>query len=258
MSDQEELINCGACSGDGFVWRRNSRVICPHCQGEQRLTQTELDRRAGQLLDSLKPSLDPDPAVARFQKTARRRPSVLATDLEQQLLDNLGIRVSAGVPQDQLLPHEGGELSDEEKRLQAMLDAEQARADESEATLSRVRETDHPVMEQDLDTAMARALARSGIKASPGVPQNQLLPHEGGELSPREKEMQAALHAAEEQAERYRAEVAQIEAERQAERQERELKARLGFELYGLYKSGRFSLEQAENLAKRWRGVAVD
>ena len=39
-------------------------------------------------------------------------------------------------------------------------------------------------------------LAERGIKASPGIPSGQLLPHEGGDISPREKVRRSILEAA--------------------------------------------------------------
>ena len=92
------------------------------------------------------------------------------------------------------------------------------------------------------------AEAERGIKASPGIPSSQLLPHEGGEFSEEERDLQAILKTHEEWKEQRAAAFARIEEARH----DKELQERYGPDLYQAYKSGRYSQSEADGLASRY------
>ena len=159
-----------------------------------------------------------------------------AEELERRFLAERGIKAKPGIKAHHLL---AGEPSDEEKALQAVLKAH-------EGQVARTAEPEVQVDEK-VDCAVCNAmgttcsvcgesvdaeelerqlLAEHGIKAKPGIEEKHLLPHEGGELSKEQKELQAILKAGE------------------------ELKDRYGPELYRFYRAGQFSESEADEIAE--------
>ena len=97
--------------------------------------------------------------------------------------------------------------------------------------------------------AERRFLAERGIQAKPGIEKEHLLPHQGGEISEEERDLQAILKAHEEWKEQRAAAFARIEEEA---RHDKELQERYGPDLYQAYKSGRYSQLEADGLASRY------
>ena len=180
MSDQDQkTVDCWRCNGAGITW--NGGIIskdpkpqtCSFCDGAGQLTPDEMASRLKGLIDvvaSLPGSESGEAALGRFQ---------VATD------QTVGIE------------------------------------------------------------AERRFLAERGIKASPGIAEEHLLPHQGGEPSERQRELQAILEAEEEREERKAAAIARLE-------EEARLRERYGRDLYEAYKSGRYSQSEADGMASRY------
>jgi hypothetical protein len=258
MSDQDQkTVDCWLCNGAGITWNGGITLkdpkpqTCSFCDGAGQLTPDETASRLKGLIDvvaSLPGSESNEVKLSRFQVEAGQTGGMEA---ERRFLAERGIQAKPGIEKERLLPHQGGEISERQRELAAILQAEEEYEARLAEALANAEPTPDPVKRPRL-TALEverRFLAERGIKASPGIPSSQLLPHEGGEFSEEERDLQAILKAHEEWKKQRAATLARIEEEA---RHDKELQERYGPDLYQAYKSGRFSQLEADGLASRY------
>ena len=186
--------------------------------------------------------------LSRFQVAAGQ---AVGIEAERRFLAERGIQAKPGIEKEHLLPHQGGEISERQRELAAILQAEEEYEARLAEALANAEPTPDPVKRPRLTAVELerRFLAERGIKAKPGIDRQNLLPQEGGEPSERQRELQAILEAEEERKERKAAAIARIEEQA---RPGKELQERYGPDLYLAYKSGRYSQSEADGLASRY------
>ena len=252
MSDQEnEKADCSVCNGSGLRWKRSKPQTCSFCDGAGQLTPDETTSRLNGLVDevaSLPGSESNEVELSRFQVAAGQ---TVGMEAERRFLAERGIKAKPGLDKQHLLPHQGGELSERQRELAAILQAEEEYKAKLAEALASVDLTPDPVERPRLTAfeAERRFLAERGIKAKPCLDRYQLLPHQGGEFSEEERDLQAILKAHEERNEQRAAAFARIEEQA---RHDKELQERYGPDLYRAYKSGRYSQSEADGLASRY------
>ena len=262
MSDQEhEKADCPACNGSGIkwdTWKRSKHRLCSFCDGAGQLTPDLTVSRLQGLADevaSLPGSESGEAALGRFQVATDQ---TVGIEAERRFLAERGIKASPGIAEEHLLPHQGGDTSERQRELAAILQAEEEYETRLAEALANAEPPPPDPVEPPRLTALEverRFLAERGIKASPGIAEEHLLPHQGGEPSERQRELQAILEAEEEREERKAAAIARLE-------EEARLRERYGRDLYEAYKSGRYSQSEADGMASRYprtlTGKSVD
>ena len=263
MGDQDQgTVDCSICNGTGTTWKGGitskdlKPQTCSFCDGAGQLTPDDLASRVKGLVDevaSLPGSESDEVLLSRFQEATAQ---TVGVEAERRFLAERGIKAKPGIEEQHLLPHQGGEPSERQRELAAILADEEKRSALLAEALANVDQTSDPVERPRLTAfeAERRFLAERGIKASLDIEEQHLLPHEGGEFSEEEKYLQAILKAHEEQKERSAAAHARIE---EKARHDKELQERYGPELYQAYRSGRFSESEADGIASRYPGTLI-
>jgi hypothetical protein len=131
MSDQDQkTVDCWRCNGAGITW--NGGIIskdpkpqtCSFCDGAGQLTPDETASRLKGLIDvvaSLPGSESNEVKLSRFQVEAGQTGGMEA---ERRFLAERGIQAKPGIEKEHLLPHQGGEISERQRELAAILQAE--------------------------------------------------------------------------------------------------------------------------------------
>ena len=131
MSDQDQkTVDCWRCNGAGITW--NGGIIskdpksqtCSFCDGAGQLTPDETASRLKGLIDvvaSLPGSESNEVKLSRFQVEAGQTGGMEAERDGSSL--SAASRPSRVSRKEHLLPHQGGEISEEERDLQAILKA---------------------------------------------------------------------------------------------------------------------------------------
>ena len=147
MSDQEhEKADCAVCNGAGITWKGGiiskdlKPQTCSFCDGGRQLTPDETVSRLNGLAEvvaSQPGSESNEVELSRFQVATAQ---TVGMEAELRFLAERGIKAKPGIEKHQLLPHEGGEFSEEERGLQAILKAHEERNEQRAAAFARIEE----------------------------------------------------------------------------------------------------------------------
>ncbi len=141
MGDQDhEKVDCSVCNASGITWQRRKPRLCSFCEGARQLTPDELASRLNRLageVSSLPGAVHDE--LDRFQKAVGEQ-AIDAEELERQFLLERGIKAKPGIEEQHLLPYQGGELSEEQEELQAILKAGEERRARRAAAISQLDE----------------------------------------------------------------------------------------------------------------------
>ena len=129
MGDQDTAtVDCPTCWGSGRLTRKERTVVCSTCDGKKSFTPDEFAREMERMVEAVAnlpdaPSnLDPaSVALAHFEKADELTPGA-GPGVEARFLAEQGIKARPGVERRHKLPHEGGDVSERERELQAMID----------------------------------------------------------------------------------------------------------------------------------------
>ena len=220
MDDQDDrTIECVVCSALGVVRKGGKPRLCSVCDGRGRVILNELADGIAAQAGGLSPT-DPAVALARFEAQTA---GSAAPEIEARFLADRGIRAKPGIDKEQLLPHQGGDISSREKELRLILESLEAGIDY--VVPPAVSSTGRKDPVKPGPEVLADILTGRGIMSAPGVSKQHLLPHEGGEYSLKERDLRAVLEV------------------------EEGLQERFGPDLYRLYNTGQVSLSEAEAIA---------
>ena len=151
MSDQDQgTVDCSICDGAGITWKGGLTKdlmpqTCSFCDGAGQLTPDELARRVNGLVDevaSMPGSESNEVVLSRYQEAAGQ---TVGVEAERRFLAERGIKAKPGIEEQHLLPHQGGEPSERQRELAAILADEEKRSALLAEALANVDLTPDPV-----------------------------------------------------------------------------------------------------------------